>query len=264
MITYNPVADISSFIPPLAMQIYVIVMVVAVIAGTVLDTLHKKSAKYFFEYKKESDALARRHLSSGEKVSIAVKTALHDVAASGEFCNPRRRVAHLLTMYGFIFFVVTTAILVFGYPTAETPAPAWVTLFWHLGALMVAVGGYWFWFFIRVDVAAEGYPWYRVVRADLFILSLLATTTFALLWSFLQWAGAGAVATLFFWLFVLAATVLFGTVFWSKFAHMFYKPAAAYQRRVAEASESWDALPPPADKPEQFGLGINRELPRHY
>ena len=264
MITSNPIADLSAFIPPIAMQLYVIAMAILVVAGTILDTLHKKSARYFFENAKKTQANAQRRLGSGEKASIAFKTAAEDVLASGEFCNPKRRIAHLLTMYGFIIFLVTTVVLVFGYPTPETTAPALVPLLWHLGALMVCTGGYWFWFAIRVDVAAEGYPWYRVVRADLFILSLLATTTLALVWSFLQSSDAGVWATLFFWLFVLASTVLFGGVMWSKFAHMFYKPAAAYQRRLAEADGSRDGLPPPADAPGKFGLGIKRELPRHY
>jgi hypothetical protein len=264
MFTNNPITDLSDFIPPIAMQLYVIAMLILVVGGTILDTMHKKSAKYFFENAKKSKAHAERQLSGGEKASIAFKTVAEDVLASGEFCNPKRRIAHLLTMYGFIIFVVTTVILVFGYPIPETPAPALVCLLWHLGALMVCIGGYWFWFSIRVDVAAEGYPWYRVVRADLFVLSLLATTTLALIWSFLQWADAGAWAILFFGLFVIASTVLFGGVVWSKFAHMFFKPAAAYQRRVAEADGSRDNLPPPADKPAKFGLGINRELPRHY
>jgi len=264
MITSNPIADVSVFIPPLAMQLYVVAMFILVVGGTVLDTIHKKSARYFFENAKKSKAMREREVSGGEKVSIAFKTAAGDVLASGEFCNPKRRIAHLLTMYGFIIFIVTTVVLVFGYPTAAAAAPAYLPLLWHLGALMVCIGGYWFWFFIRVDVAAEGYPWYRIVRADLFILSLLATTTLALIWSYLQWAEAGGWATLFFGFFVLASTVLFGGVLWSKFAHMFFKPAAAYQRRVAEADGSIDNLPPPADKPAKFGLGINRELPRHY
>ena len=264
MITNNPISDVSAFIPPLAMQLYLIAMVILVVGGTILDTVHKKSARYFFENAKKSRAMREREVGGGEKVSIAVKTLADDVLASGEFCNPRRRIAHLLTMYGFIIFIVTTVMLVFGYPTAEAAAPNYLPLLWHLGALMVCIGGYWFWFFIRVDVAAEGYPWYRLVRADLFIVSLLATTTFALIWSFLQWAEAGAWATLFFSLFVLASTVLFGGVLWSKFAHMFFKPAAAYQRRVADAEGSRDNLPPPADNPEKFGLGIDRELPRHY
>ena len=264
MITSNPISDVSVFISPLAMQLYVVAMFILVVGGTILDTLHKKSARYFFENAEKSKANRERELGSGEKVSIAIKTVAEDVLASGEFCNPRRRLAHLLTMYGFILFVVTTVILVFGYPTAATTTPAYLPLLWHLGALMVCVGGYWFWFFIRVDVAAEGHPWYRLVRADLFVVSLLATTTLALIWSFLQWANTGGWATLFFWMFVLASTVLFGSVLWSKFAHMFFKPAAAFQRRVAEADGSRDNLPPPADAPEQFGLGIKRELPRHY
>ncbi len=264
MLTHNPIADLSAFIPPIAMQLYVIAMAILVVGGTILDTLHKKSAKYFFAAARDSKAMAKRQVDGGEKLSIAVKTAAVDVLASGEFCNTRRRIAHLLTMYGFIIFLATTVILVFNYPTPAATTPSYLPLLWHLGALMVCVGGYWFWFHIRVDVAAEGYPWYRLVRADLFILMLLATNSFALIWSFLQSANTGVWATLFFALFIVSSTVLFGTVLWSKFAHMFFKPAAAFQRRVAEAEGSRDNLPPPADAPEQFGLGIKRELPRHY
>jgi hypothetical protein len=65
-------------------------------------------------------------------------------------------------------------------------------------------------------------------------------------------------------LFIFASTVLFGGVLWSKFAHMFFKPAAAFQRRVAEANGSRGNLPAPADKPEQFGLGFEHRVPRNY
>ena len=58
--------------------------------------------------------------------------------------------------------------------------------------------------------------------------------------------------------------MLFGGVLWSKFAHMFFKPAAAFQKHIAEADGSMDNLPPPADRPATFGLGIKREAPRHY
>jgi hypothetical protein len=129
---------------------------------------------------------------------------------------------------------------------------------------MLAVGGYWFWFFIRVDVAAEGNKWYKVMRADLFVLSLLAMSTFALIWSFFQSNGIAVWQTLFFGLFIGSSTVLFGGVLWSKFAHMFYNPAAAFQKRVTKADGSRENLPEPADLPEQFGLGIKREAPHHY
>ena len=65
-------------------------------------------------------------------------------------------------------------------------------------------------------------------------------------------------------LFRAANVILFGGVYWSKFAHMFYKPGAAIQKNLAEADGSRDNLPPPADAPEQFGLGIKREEPKHY
>jgi hypothetical protein len=77
----------------------------------------------------------------------------------------------------------------------------------------------WFWFFIRVDVAAEGGSPWRVERADLFILSLLASVTLALLWAALQAAGSAA-SVVFFGLDLLATTVLFDRVYWSEFAHM--------------------------------------------
>ena len=70
--------------------------------------------------------------------------------------------------------------------------------------------------------------------------------------------------TLFLILFGLSNLVLFGGIYWSKFAHMFYKPGAAIQKNLAEADGSNENLPYPTDKPKQFGLGIKREAPKHY
>jgi hypothetical protein len=61
---------------------------------------------------------------------------------------------------------------------------------------MCTFGGFWFWFFIRVDVSAEGVPWNRVVQADMFVLSLLGTTTFGLIWSISVSIGASTLAML--------------------------------------------------------------------
>jgi hypothetical protein len=257
----NPFAELSATIPPGVMQSFVTFMVLLVAAGTLVDILHKGSARYFFESWRKASSKGVRQVGGSELISLAGKTAAVDVLASGEFCNQQRRIAHLLTMYGFLAYVITTAMLVFWYPTHATPAPALVPLLWHLGALMVCIGGYWFWFFIRADVAAEGNSPLRVVRADLFILSLLASTTLALLWSYLQ--SIGSVWTgVVLGLYLLATTVLFGSVPWSKFSHMFFKPAAAFQKRVAEANGSRSNLPAPADKPAV--LGSARGHAQHY
>ena len=256
MFTHNPFAELSATIPSSVMQTYVWIMILLVVAGTLVDVVHKKSAKFFFEDWRSSKEKGAKQVSGGEIASLAVKTLCVEVLTSSEFCNVRRRIAHLLTMYGFLLYVITTAIMVFGYPTPATPTPAIWPLLWHFGALLVCVGGYWFWFFIRVDVAAEGNSPFRVMRADLFILSLLASATLALIWSFSQGS------TLFFALYVVATTVLFATVPWSKFAHMFFKPAAALQKRVAEADGTRSNLPAPADKPEKFGSASR--LPQNY
>jgi hypothetical protein len=65
-----------------------------------------------------------------------------------------------------------------------------------------------------------------------------------------------------FGLYIVASTVLFGSVLWSKFAHMFFKPAAAFEKRVSHAMGSRSNLPAPVDKPETFGSA--RERPQHY
>ena len=263
------------------MQAYVILMFLAVVAGTIIDVIHKKSAQYFFENAQKAQKSAKRSVSSGEKMSLAVSTLTNEVLTSSEFCNPDRRKSHLLTMYGFVIFVVTTVALIFGYPTPADGSPWLLSILWHVGAAMVCVGGFWFWFFIRVDLNSEGNPWYRLVRADLFILSLLGTTSFGLLWSITR--AIDGLGMLFFILFVAAATTLFTTVLWSKFAHMFFKPAAAFQKKVTKADGSQENLPDIGDlsdpeiqkrypdiptymgeKPEYMGLGIKRESPNHY
>ena len=63
------------------------------------------------------------------------------------------------------------------------PKPRRLPTLWYIGALMVCLGGYWFWFFIRVDVAAEGNSPFRFVHADLFIVSLVLSVTFGLVWA---------------------------------------------------------------------------------
>jgi hypothetical protein len=261
MFTSNPFADLSASIPPAVIQSYAVIMIVLVAAGTLFDIVHKGSARYFFDNWRKSKSKGAKQIGGGEWASLAIKTGVVDVLASGEFCNARRRVAHLLTMYGFLTYFITTAIMVFGFPTPATPAPAILPLLWWVGGLMVCLGGYWFWFFIRVDVAAEGNSPLRIMRADLFILSLLGSATLGLIWAFLQTRG-GSGANVLFGLYLIATTVLFGSVPWSKFAHMFFKPAAAFEKRVSYANGTRSNLPAPADKPEQFGSA--REQPRHY
>jgi hypothetical protein len=250
---HNPFAALSAAIPPVAMQVYVVVMFLLVVCGTLIDLIHKGSAKYFFKHRQNASFAATRALGAGEVAGLVTHTVVITVLAAGEFCGMWRRLTHLLTMYGFILYVVTTAVMVFAYPTAAAPGPAIVPELWYLGAALVCIGGYWFWLLQRVDVVAEGRSPLRLVRADLFIVSLLASATFALLWAWFQTTGDQAWPGVFFVLYLLANTVLFASVPWSKFAHMFYKPAAAFQKGIEQANGSRRNLPAPADLPATFG-----------
>jgi hypothetical protein len=280
MFTINPFAELSAWVPAAVMQTYIAVMVLLVVAGTLFDVVHKGSARYFFDNWRDSKTRAKKQVGGGQLVSLTVQTAVIDVLASGEFCNTRRRLAHLLTMYGFVIYLVTTVVMVFAYPTSVTPTPEWLPLLWYFGGLMVCLGGYWFWFFIRVDVAAEGNSPFRFERADVFVVSLVLSATLGPLWAYAETSGHVRSSYILLALFLIATTFLFVSIPWSKFSHMFFKPAAALEKRISKANGSAQNLPtltrddPEQQKrhsmellknaPMQMGLGIKREAPRHY
>ena len=266
MLSINPFAILAETVSPIYMQSFVVAMVILIIIGTLLDIIHKKNVKYFFENAKKAKLSATKTLSAAEKISVISKTIASDIATTSELGTGKRRFAHLLGMYGTILFWIGSAIMIFCYSNTSSNTPSFWPIIWHVGGIMTVIGGCWFWFFLRVDVYSEAQPWYRIIKADLFVLALVASSLFGLIWSYLQslnlndrWDDK-----VFLVLFIVSNLVLFGGVYWSKFAHMFYKPGAAIQKNLAEADGSRDNLPPPADKPEQFGLGIKREAPKHY
>jgi hypothetical protein len=244
MFNNNPFSQIADFAPPLLMQVYIVLMVLAVVIGTLFDVYHKGSAKFFARRREQSNAAAQKRLRGGETFSLALDT-IAEAAVSGEFCKWPRRASHLLMMYGFFLYLITTVVMIFAYPPGE-PTPTILPTVWTIGALMILVGGFWFFFFLRVNVAYDGASPFHLGRADLFIGSLLASVALGLIWHFMQTTYENETATvLFFCLYIFFTTVLFVTVPSSKFAHMFFKPAVAFQRRVEEANGSSN-LPSPA------------------
>jgi hypothetical protein len=243
MFTSNPFASIISLWSPVVAQVYVALMILGVVGGTLLDVYHKSSGKFFALRRKKSKAAAERPLSGGETFAILMRT-IGEGAVSGEFQKWPRRAAHLLTMYGFILYLITTVVMVFAYPTTATPAV--LPTLWMIGALMILIGGVWFFFFLRVNVVYDGDSRFHLGRADLFVVSLVVSIVFALIWQFAQTANTNATATwIFFGIYVFFTTLLFVSVPWSKFAHMFFKPAMAFQRKIEEADGSTD-LPRPS------------------
>ena len=186
MLSTNPFSILAETMSPIFMQSFVILMAVMVAAGTLLDIIHKKNVKYFFENAKKAKLSATKTLSTGEKISVISKTIVSDIATTSELGTGKRRAAHLLGMYGTILFWVGSAIMIFCYSNSSSYTPSIWPIIWHVGAIMTVLGGGWFWFFLRVDVYSEAQPWYRIIKADLFVLALIASSLFGLIWSYLQ------------------------------------------------------------------------------
>ena len=102
MFIRNHFAELSASISPAAMQTYVVVMILLVAAGTLFDIMHKRSARYFFNTWRNAKNKGTRQVGAVKMVSLAIQTVVVEGLMSGEFCNARRRIAHLLTMYGFL------------------------------------------------------------------------------------------------------------------------------------------------------------------
>ena len=174
MITNNPFSTLAEIIPAIAMQGFVLAMAALTLIGVLVDIRHKKNVKYFFENAKKAKKNAQIELTTGKRTAVILKTVAHDIATTSELGWGKRRLAHVLGMYGTIIFWISSAILIFSYSSVGIETPSSLTALWHIGAILTCLGGYWFWFFLRVDVSAEAHPWYRIIKADLFVLALLA------------------------------------------------------------------------------------------
>ena len=63
MFTSNPFADLTVFLSPNTLQIYLVLMILAVAIGTLYDMLHKSSARFFLQRVEKSKVAATTKLS---------------------------------------------------------------------------------------------------------------------------------------------------------------------------------------------------------
>ena len=52
MFTTNPFSVLAETVPSIVIQGFVVLMVLLIVTGTLLDMIHKKNVKYFFEMQK--------------------------------------------------------------------------------------------------------------------------------------------------------------------------------------------------------------------
>ena len=113
--TINPFSVLAESIPSIFLQVFVIIMIGLVIIGTLVDIIHKKNVKYFFNNAKKAKLSATREIGTGERIAVITKTVVHDIATTAELGAGKRRVAHVLGMYGTILFWVASVVMIFCY-----------------------------------------------------------------------------------------------------------------------------------------------------
>ena len=122
MLSNNPFSILSETISPFAMQSFIIAMVLLIAIGTIIQMIHHKNLTYFFNNAKKAKLSATKKLGVGERVSVIAKTTVVDIGTTSELGFGKRRLAHVLGMYGTILFWVSSAILVFCYTGADKPS----------------------------------------------------------------------------------------------------------------------------------------------
>ena len=122
MITINPFSVLAEIVPSIIMQLFVFLIIILVVLGTLFDMIHKKNVKYFFVNAKKAKKSATRYVNTAEKTSIVIKTVANDVLTTSEL-EGKRRVTHLLGMYGTLIFWSTSVIMIFCYSTLTSVTP---------------------------------------------------------------------------------------------------------------------------------------------
>ena len=84
MLELNPFSVLAETVSPLAMQGFIIAMVVLIAMGTIIQMIHHKNITYFFNNAKKAKLQATREVGTGEKVSIIAKTTIVDMGTTAE------------------------------------------------------------------------------------------------------------------------------------------------------------------------------------
>ena len=110
MMTVNPYTTLAESVPSVVIQGFVLIMLALIFFGTVIQMIHHKNITYFFNNAKKAKLSAERELGTGHKAAIIAKTVVHDIATTAELGIGKRRVAHVLGMWGTILFWVSSSL----------------------------------------------------------------------------------------------------------------------------------------------------------
>ena len=84
MLNTNPFSTLAETVSPVAMQSFIIAMVVLIAVGTIIQMISHRNLTYFFNNAKKAKLNATKELGVGEKVSIVAKTTVYDIGTTSE------------------------------------------------------------------------------------------------------------------------------------------------------------------------------------
>ena len=71
MLDTNPFSILAESVSPLAMQYFVLAMIILIAVGTIIQMIHHKNLTYFLNNAKKAKLSATKELSIGEKTSMS-------------------------------------------------------------------------------------------------------------------------------------------------------------------------------------------------
>ena len=72
MLDTNPFSILAESVSPLAMQYFVLAMIILIAVGTIIQMIHHKNLTYFLNNARKAKLSATKELGIGEKTSITV------------------------------------------------------------------------------------------------------------------------------------------------------------------------------------------------
>ena len=90
MLNNNPFSLLSESVPTIAMQYFIIAMILLIAIGTIIQMIHHKNLTYFLKNAKKAKLAATKKLGVGEKASIIAKTTVVDIGTTSELVFGKR------------------------------------------------------------------------------------------------------------------------------------------------------------------------------
>ena len=73
MFTTNPFSVLAETVPSIVMQGFVVLMILLIVTGTLLDIIHKKNVKYFFENAKKAKKMQPKNYQLVKELQLFQK-----------------------------------------------------------------------------------------------------------------------------------------------------------------------------------------------